>query len=220
MKVTKRTVLAVFFTAISFFLYMCERSSIFLSLLHNITIVSWLGIIVLIYLVVSWKEAYYRILSPYFIYIMMLYMVVCGQTLCWAFGIKAGYRDLQYASYNGIHFETEGLCRALLYSYTCLLTVHTTILTSIDAQTKQTVVKNGRFSVYKNDYALYQAISITGLMLVCISCYSYIRQSLIGYAAIQAGRYGSQFLNLSYGLSSWRDKLADFFPCRGVSGLS
>lgn len=212
MKVTKQTAVAVLFTVISVIIYICEQSNILLSLLHNITFVSWLGIIVLVYIVISWRRAYYRMLSPYFIFIIMLYMVVCGQTLCWAFGIRAGYRDLQYAAYNGLRFTTEGLCRALLYSYPCLLTVHTTVLSRIDAKTHQTTKKHDNISTYADDFALYQTMTIIGVLLVVISCYPFVLQSITGYTAIKAGRYGSQFVNLSHGISSWRDKLAEFFP--------
>ena len=55
---------------------------------------SWIGIAEMIVVIYSWRSNYYRLLSPSLIVLVALYLVVCGQSIMWTFGLQAGYRRI------------------------------------------------------------------------------------------------------------------------------
>lgn len=112
----------------------------------NIQYVSILGLFLLIYIFVSWKRNYYRILSPYIIFVALLYLTLCGQTIPWAFGGNAGFRDLTTVKYYSLEFSDSSICKALYFSYLCILMTHTVVLNCLDASTKKMKLKEQQAS--------------------------------------------------------------------------
>lgn len=102
----------------------------------NVQITSILGLIVLGFILISWHRKYHRILSPYIVFSATLYLTLCGQTIPWAFGSRAGYRDLTLAAYNGLQFSDSSICKALLFSYLCLLTTHVIVINKVDCRSR------------------------------------------------------------------------------------
>lgn len=101
----------------------------------NMQFVSIIGVVLYIYFLLSWRSIYHRILSPYIVFVTVLYLCLCGQSIMWAFGTEAGYRDLHHWNYG---FNEKDLRNALLFAYTCLSVLHATVIGSIDVKTKAT----------------------------------------------------------------------------------
>jgi|GEM_PF-2201359 len=194
---------------------------------QNVQCASIIGIILIMYIFFSWKKSYYRILSPYFIFIVILYLTLCGQTIPWAFNIQAGYRDLTIAKYNGIEFSNSSICRALFFSYLCILMTHTVVLNNIDTNTKHMRTRRKRkdnsnclnpLSV-TGDFNLYKIMVGLGIILCLTTALPYFFYSMKQYAYIIALGYGSQYENVSYGIGSIMGKIGEFYPVGAITLL-
>lgn len=75
-------------------LYILQFGSVSPNPVISIRVASWIGIAEMAAVFCSWRSSYYRLLSPSFIVLVALYLVLCGQSIMWAFGLEAGYRDL------------------------------------------------------------------------------------------------------------------------------
>lgn len=181
----------------------------------TIQIFSIISIITYVYIVYSWKKSYYRILSPYFIFVTALYLTLCGQSIPWAFGLVSGYRDLKYATYGTIDFSSYGITKALVYALLCILVMHFVVLLKVNYKTK---LCNSHFSIeYNKDYLkmnkkLYQRMMIIGLTLIIVTALPYIITFVKTYNLQKVSAYGSQYSNVAYGIDSIWSKIADFFP--------
>lgn len=180
--------------------------------LYNIRFMSFVGVLLVFYIVISWKKAYYRFLSPYIIFMLLLYMCLCGQTPFWMLNIKAGFRDL--TTWMKL-FTSIDLCKGLLFSYLCLSFMHSVVLLSIDPSTKRTRLKEKRRNDFYNiieSKEAYKKITIFGL----ICCIVFIIPYLITFVnlrnIIKTVGYDMQYDTLVTGTASFFAKIADFYP--------
>lgn len=192
----------------------------------NVQYVSVLGLFLLIYIFVSWKRNYYRILSPYIVFIVLLYFTLCGQTIPWAIGWNAGFRDLTTVKYNSLTFDNSSICRALFFSYLCILMTHTVVLSCLDSATKR--MKLGKKKTLTNsestyydlrDFKLYQVMIIVGILFSIVSIGPYLINARNQFVTIQLNGYGAQYSNVSYGMNSIIGKIGEFFPVGVVTLL-
>lgn len=196
----------------------------------NIQFVSFIGFCLLLYIFISWKKVYYRILSPYIIIISTLFLTLCGQALVWTFGMTAGYRDLRYAAYKTVRFNTSSLCLGLLFSYLCISAMHMVVINSVNSKTHKTKTKNKtlmspcnqlRVNVPLNvtDKNLYKVLVGFALVLMSITIIPYITTNVKTYEQMILEGYGIQYTNVTYGIASIISKISEFFPIGVVTLL-
>lgn len=216
-KVCKQTIYAFLLLMCLIIAYAYESTMVGSGVLHNIQFVSIIGTGILLYIIASWKTVYYRILSPYIIIVSTLYLTLCGQSVAWAFGLKAGYRDLRYAAYGTVTFLNNELCHALLYSYLCIVMLHVAVLAYVDPSTKKMKRVEKAFEKEKQnqlnsiDKRLYKILVVFGMVLIALTIVPYLMTNLKSYSIIRIKGYGAQYDSVSYGLSSIGAKIADFF---------
>ncbi len=180
--------------------------------LYNLRFMSLIGVIFVIYIIVSWKKAYYRFLSPYITFSLLLFVCLCGQIPFWLFDVGAGYRDL--TTWMKL-FSSVDLCKGLLFSYLCLSFLHSVVLLSIDPKTKKTRIK---FKKEKKIYNIieskeaYKKITIFGLVLCLIFIIPYLITFINLRSIIKTVGYDMQYDTLVTGTSSFFAKIADFYP--------
>lgn len=225
-KVCKQTVYTFFLLLCLEFIYIYESMIYSTQVFHNIYFISIVGLVMMIYIVASWNKVYYRIFSPYIIIVITLYLTLCGQSVAWAFGLKAGYRDLRYVAYNAITFSNNDLCHALLYSYLCILTLHLTVLAYVNTNThrmknydSKSKKKSSEVQIMAVDKGLYNILTSFGLLMIAIAIIPYLKTNLQSYAIMRTSGYGAQYESISYGLDSIAAKIADFFQVGVVTLL-
>lgn len=180
--------------------------------LYNIRFMSFVSVVLLLYIIISWKKTYYRFLSPYIFFILLLYACLCGQTPFWLLNIKAGFRDL--TTWMNL-FNSIDLCKGLLFSFLCLSFLHMVVLLSIDPSTKKTRLKEKKQKEFYNiieTKEVYKKITFFGL--VC--CFLFLVPYLISFInlrnTIKTVGYDMQYDNMVTGIASLFTKIADFFP--------
>lgn len=180
--------------------------------LYNLRFMSFIGVLIIIYIIISWKKVYYRFLSPYIVFVFLLYMCLCGQTPFWMLNIKAGFRDL--TTWMNL-FTNVDLCKGLLFSYLCISFLHMVVLISIDPRTKKTRLKKLRKKEYYNiieSQEAYKKIMLFGL----ICCFIFIIPYLLTFVnlrnIIKTVGYDMQYDTLVTGTASLFAKIADFYP--------
>lgn len=224
-KVCKQTIYAFLLLMCLIIAYAYESTMVGSGVLHNIQFVSIIGTGILLYIIASWKTVYYRILSPYIIIVSTLYLTLCGQSVAWAFGLKAGYRDLRYAAYGTVTFLNNELCHALLYSYLCIVMLHVAVLAYVDPSTKKMKRVEKAFEKEKQnqlnsiDKRLYKILVVFGILLIALTIVPYLVTNLKSYSIMRIKGYGAQYDSVSYGLNSIGAKIADFFPVGVVTLL-
>ncbi|MBQ7140958.1 MAG: O-antigen polysaccharide polymerase Wzy [Bacilli bacterium] len=187
----------------------CNTNTLFL---NNLKVVSFMGIFLITFIVFTWYKSYYRLLSPYLAFVVLLFLFLCGQTPFWLLNQSAGFRDLTV--WMNL-FNSMDLCNALIFSYLCISFLHTIVICSIDPKTKKTRTKNTTtkkiYHIIENREA-YKNITIFGLIL----CLGFIGPYLITFFnqrnIIKTVGYDMQYDTLLTGTSSFFTKIADFFP--------
>ena len=218
--VSIHTLIAIFVAVIYGLVY---TLSIVIGKNTNLYFVSLLGLLLLIYVCLSWKRTYYRFFSPYIVVFITLFLTLCGQALVWAFGLDAGYRDLRYVAYYAVRFSNDGIARALLFSYVCICVMHVVVINSVSSRTRKTKEKKVHNKKQEDmeqanritntmDKNLYHIIAVFGLALILMSMPFYVISNFSQYLVIKAAGYGAQYENVSYGISSIGGKIGDFFP--------
>ena len=209
-KVNIHKIFSIIVFLIYFAFYIYFRNSHNDNIFENLQFVSILGLILISYIVISWHNSYKRILAPSFVFIIALYLCLCGQSIMWAFDVKAGYRDLQVW---GNLFTTFDLCNGLLFSYCCLAMFHMSTIASIKNKSflnENYDIDNNNFNVQETSY--YKIIATFGLILSILFLPLYLINFINMRSIIATYGYGAQFEYAAYGLNSLISKLAEFFP--------
>ena len=178
-------------------------------LLCNVQFVSITGILFYLFIFFSWKSIYFRILSPYFVFVTTLYLCLCGQSIMWAFGLNAGYRDLQ--TWSSL-FDNYDICRGLLFTYCCLLFLHCVVILRVkNKKTINNSAKKEKIS-FKNEEIVYKIMLFMGIITCSIFIFPYLISSIKTYSIISSMGYSAQYDQGVYGLNSITNKLGEFFP--------
>lgn len=201
------------FVFLIFLLFQITACSVpYLNIFSNLKFISFVGIGLIIFIVYSWKKTYYRLLSPYLVFVILLFLCLCGQIPFWAFGQSAGFRDLTV--WMNL-FTKNDLCQGLLFSYLCISFLHLVVILSIDPKTKKTKCKNNDsktiVKVIENKEA-YQKITIFGIILCIIFIIPYLSNFYYMRNIIETHGYDMQYDAVTTGIASIFTKLADFFP--------
>lgn len=183
-------------------------------MLENIQTISVIGIFIYLFIFFTWKKSYYRIMSPYFVFVTLLFMCLCGQCIMWSLDLSAGFRDLR--TWCNL-FDDETLCDALLFSYTCILFFHSVVIGSINSKTKKTTIRKIKRIESKSVQIIekkeaYKKIALFGIIMCIVFFVPYFISAINQYKIIQTYGYDSQYDFISYGVNSIFSKLAEFFP--------
>lgn len=182
------------------------------NLLYNLKFMSFIGSALVIYIIISWKKVYYRFLSPYIAFIILLFMCLCGQTFFWMLDIKAGFRDL--TTWMNL-FNSVDLCKGLIFSYLCISFLHAIVLLSIDPNTKKTRLKVKNRQEFCNiieSKEAYKKITIFGLICCCVFIIPYLITFFNLRTVIKTIGYDMQYDTLVTGTASIFAKIADYYP--------
>lgn len=174
---------------------------------------SWIGIAEMIVVIYSWRSNYYRLLSPSLIVLVALYLVVCGQSIMWAFGLQAGYRDLIQSPNWGLS-EVQ-IVKGLLYSELCILLLHIAVLLSVDGVTKKTRVHSSEKTSRRNSIkpeASYSAILLVAIVITVVCIGPYLLDFAQTYSYVQMYGYDHAYDFVNYGIDSLMSKVGAFFP--------
>ncbi|WP_293838683.1 O-antigen polysaccharide polymerase Wzy [uncultured Phascolarctobacterium sp.] len=222
-KVNKQIIISALVHFVLVLLYLIDSIIDENTLLQDTQFVSMISVAVLAYIYISWNKLYYRFFSPYIVIVSTLYLTLCGQGLAWAFGLKAGYRDLRYATYNTLSFSEPDLCKAMLFSLLCISILHLTVIYSINKKTGYTFAQKNLFM--NNDWRdlkereQYKAMILVGAFFILLGIIPYISSNLTSYALIKAGGYGNQYESISFGIDSISAKMADFYVVGALTYL-
>ena len=201
--------LLIFFASIV--LYIAILNSDMNSFFDNIQLISIVGLVFLVFICVSWKNNYYRMISPYFIFTVTLYLCLCGQSVMWAFGLKAGYRDLQTW---GKLFTSYDICKGLVFSYCCLTFLHLVVMMNVKNKKCLSNIEVEKNSKRKSipEKTIYIVLSRFGIVMSIVFLAPYLINFISTYKAISTFGYVSQYDNVSYGIGSAMSKISEFFP--------
>lgn len=170
--------------------------------------VSLLGIVIMLYIYASWASLYHRTLSPYIVFVSCLYLCLCGQSVMWAFGLDAGWRDLRENLPHGMNESYIG--SSLVYSYLCIIVLHLTVIGG--------VLRNGHYRGLEL-FRRYRSVNVLpnverfGWFLGLVSVIPYIYVSSIQMAVISTVGYAAQYES-SNAVPSWLAQFSEYF---GVS---
>lgn len=183
----------------------------------SVQVVSFVGVVELFTILLSWHFSYHRMLCPYIVTVLSLYLCLCGQSLMWAFGIDAGYRDLMLSNYW--QFTDLQICKALLFSELCIATLHLVVINRIDPQTRMMRCRRGtkRWRNHFSDESIsYSAIITVGLFIAAITIVPYLIDARNTLATISVVGYNGQYASVSYGGDSLFAKIGDFYPVASI----
>lgn len=179
-------------------------------------LVSFIGIVLIALILISWKAIGGRLLCPYIITIVSLYFVLCGQSVLWSFGLDAGYRDLLQSAYWNIA-DIE-VCRALWYTYGCISVAHLAAVLSTISRMRDGQKNSESGTDSEVDETLsnetddkYAAIATSGIILLVLGAVPFGMESLRSYTSMQLGGYAAQYFGASLG--GILGLAADLFPC-------
>ena len=176
--------------------------------LANIESISVFGILVILFIVISWRYVYFRVFSPYIVFVCSLYLCLCGQSVMWALNMEAGFRDLRENSFWGI--KKYEITNGLLYSYLCLLVLHFTAVSYLknNGHYRQVKIFNKIDGVKVGKY-----IVNFGWLLVFVSIVPYLFVSYMQYAVVSKVGYIDQYANMN--VSSALSQFSDYL-CVGI----
>lgn len=194
-------------------LYILQFGAVSPNPVVSIRVASWIGIAEMAAVFCSWRSSYYRLLSPSFIVLVALYLVLCGQSIMWAFGLEAGYRDLLQSPNWGLS-EVQ-VVKGLLYSELCILLLHIAVIMSVDSKTKKTRTywadkanKGNRIKPQSS----YRAILLVAIVIVLLSIGPYLLDFAQTYSYVLMYGYDHAYDLINYGLDSIVSKVGAFFP--------
>lgn len=172
---------------------------------NDIEEVSLFGVGVIVYVFASWASLYHRTLSPYIVFAACLYLCLCGQSVMWAFGLDAGWRDLRVNLPHGMN--ENYIARSLLYSYMCLLILHLTVIKNMrkDGHYRRLELFRG----YRNVRVLPN-IEKVGWLLLIISVFPYLYATTVQMAIISTLGYAAQY-ETSAAVPSWLAQFSEYF---------
>lgn len=61
---------------------------------NAVIILSWLGVITILFALYTWNKTHHELISPYMILFLTMYLYCYGQSICWILGIYDFYKDL------------------------------------------------------------------------------------------------------------------------------
>ena len=176
--------------------------------LVNIESVSIFGILVMLFIIISWKYVYFRMFSPYIVFVCSLYLCLCGQSIMWALGMEAGFRDLRENTFWGI--KNYEIANGLIYSYLCLLVLHFTVVFYLRNNGHYRQIK--MFNKIKG-IKIGKYIIKFGWLLVLVSIAPYLFVSYMQYTIISKVGYVDQYANMN--VSSAMSQFSDYL-CVGI----
>lgn len=180
--------------------------------LISVRVASMLGVVEIILVVVNWHNCYYRLLSPSLIVLIALYLVMCGQSVMWAFGLEAGYRDIIQSPNWG--FDEVQIVKGLLFSELCILLTHITVTRFVDKGTRKTKTSSNtakRSKAIKSSSS-YTAILYVATAIIVICIGPYLLDVSQTYSYVLAYGYDRAYDFINYGIDSLVSKVGAFFP--------
>lgn len=176
---------------------------------------SWLGILLAIYIVFTWRRVTGYIFSPYTIFMLFFLLFNYGQSLMWAFGIHKSMEIGQATLYSGFGVANDSdIIKAQALTLISILMFHFgAILSSrkikiVAQKRKQVLCYQDTSKILK---AIYYSSLLLGLLIIpntLLHAYSDLQTSLVyGYKSL----YYSEFANNDATVFALLRRM--FFPC-------
>ena len=184
-----------------------------------IFLLSWLGIFLGLYVVVTWYKLTRTVFSLYTIFMLFFFLFTFGQCFMWAFGIHIPSEiSQQVALFPGFGVPSGGdIVKAQGLTLICILMFHSGAVICYKPRTKPRIkAKVSQQDAVKIDdsitlKSIYYACLIASLVVVPITLYyvytDFQLSSVYGYSAL----YSSEFVVKGATVSGLLSKM--FFPC-------
>lgn len=157
---------------------------------RSVFALSWIGVILLIYSIQTWKNLTGKFITPYMIFLIFLICFSYGQTLLWAIGIHSdteiGKIPL-YSNYTKVNYSR--IARTMLTTYVMILAVHTGAILSYIRVHKDNKKRN--ITNLVNKKILYKVSILVFLISYPVALW------VVGKSIIQFNTNG--YLSLYYG---------------------
>lgn len=159
-------------------LYFSKDASLITS--NRTVLFNWVGNILIIWCLYSWKKLFGSLLAPYPMFLITTYIFLCGQSFLRSLG-------LSYEDYNLYKvFTPREMLEAEIFSYLGIALMHLGALSAINKKTDRVLSTHSL-----NDPLLIKSIKIVGFSLFIISAYQYISR-IISVARVSiTGGYGA-----------------------------
>lgn len=159
--------------------------------IDTLGMMGWLGLIQLVYCIISWMKRGNQIMSPYVIFLLALYLFSYGQSFLWALGIESEHTLI---GFQGI--TVAEIFKAQVITLIMLAFFHIGALYGIS---KRKLKRDRVFKDYTNN------LKQIGWILFAISLYPYVRETIndmilsmtMGYNALYEGEAKIGLGNLS-----------------------
>lgn len=167
---------------------------------------TFLSVISLLFYFITWKYMTNEIFSPYTVFLIVLWVFCCGQTVGWLFNLDLGTKDLFYRTDHGLNHAL--LVKGLAYSLLAITCFHLGATLNYSGH-KEKRIKYSQ-TVVINSFTRIGKI----LLFVCIPAFLYNVYSLV--MAVRAGGYEAYYQTIasrSY-FEIILSKIAEFYqPC-------
>lgn len=152
--------------------------------------ISWIGVFLLFYIIISWRKILNKWITPYSIFFLFLILFSYGQSLMWAFGIhkekEIGDAPL-FVNYT--NYDISQIITTLIVSYILILSIHTGAIFS-----KIRFKKRKKFFVLDDDnlrksfFRLCLFLFLISYPIVMwVALRSFIQASTYGYESLYYG---------------------------------
>lgn len=184
----------------------------------QIFLLSWLGILFMVFIVITWYKLTGTVLSPYTIFMSFFFVFNFGQCFMWAFGVHISSEIGKIAMYDKFAIADDAdIIKAQALTLICILMFHFGAVSCYKPKNRINFrVKENYMNFYKNEdsktlKAIYYSCLIMGVIVIPIALYYVYSDFLIarvyGYAALYYSEYARTSATFPMLLSMM------FFPC-------
>lgn len=154
----------------------------------TLSYIGGLGLLQFVFVFCSWMSCGKKIISPYFIFIIVLYVFSFGQSLLYPFGLICEKRDLYETYANLYHFSVKDIYMAQLQTLLMLNVFH---LGGLRSSTK---IKNS-LDNFQNEWDEVQLLRLKhiGWFFFCISIIPFSYDTIMDMIQSMTYGYGSLY---------------------------
>ncbi|MGH1089332.1 O-antigen polysaccharide polymerase Wzy [Bacillus mycoides] len=183
-----------------------------------IFVLSWLGIFLGVYVVITWYKLSGAIFSPYTIFMLFFFLFNFGQCLMWALGIHSPSEIGKVPMFTGFGTPSSGdIIRGQSLTLICILMFHSGSVLCYKRGTKKKIREvEKQFGIIDNQdnlnlKSIFYVCAIVGLVVIPVQLYfaysDFQFARIYGYNAL----YYSEFIRTDATFLALLNKM--FFPC-------
>lgn len=144
---------------------------------------SWMCVVVFSALIISWYRLTRELLCPYVIFLSVLFIFTCGQSLGWAFHLDMGSADLWYRVDHGLNHSL--LLDGLVYSILGVTMFH---IGAVLAYSERATIKPGFDS-----QNITRACRSLGKLMLVIAVPAFLSMAVMNLTAVSGEGYGGYY---------------------------